>query len=125
MGIYLGLRVLPDAIGAVEWERFYDAAKQVIQAFEPQPVRLTEEEKFGFTRLVLTRSPEGQDHKGRFLAVVGDAQTWECAEQFHIYRGFTTWINGIRQVVNYTLSLLSKQVKSSHGGIQAVSGPAA
>jgi len=27
MGIYLGLRVLPDAIGAVEWERFYDAAK--------------------------------------------------------------------------------------------------
>jgi hypothetical protein len=86
MGIYLGLRVLPDEIGAVEWERFYDAAKQVIQAFKPQPVRLTEEEKFGFTRLVLTRSPEGQDHKGRFLAVVGDAQTWGCAEQFHIYR---------------------------------------
>jgi len=85
MGIYLGLRILPDAIGEMEWGRFYDQAKRVIHAFEPPPVRFDVEEKFGFTRLVLTRNLEGQDYKGLFLALIGDAKTWGHAEQFYIY----------------------------------------
>lgn len=86
MGIYLRLRLWPDEIKAVEWERFYDEAKGVIQAFEPPAVRLTKEHKFGLTRRVFTRNTEGEDNKGRFLAVVGDAKTWGYAEQFRIYR---------------------------------------
>jgi hypothetical protein len=86
MGVYLGLDILPWEIESAEWEGFYDEVMKIINAFPLPVLRLGYEEKFGYRRLLLSRNPESQNERGRYLAICGDARTGQCAEQFIIFR---------------------------------------
>ncbi|SFR14134.1 hypothetical protein [Desulfoscipio geothermicus] len=91
MGITLGLDILPHLIEAEEWHQFYDKVFNLIKEFPLPVLRFGVEKKFTYDRLYLSRNPESHDQKGKFLAIVGDAQSGTRAEQFIIYRDISVY----------------------------------
>lgn len=100
MGIYLGLDILPWEIEPAEWECFYDEILEITRAFPLPVLRFGCEKKLGYRRLLLSRNPESQDERGRYLAITGDAQTELRGEQFTVYRDLCVYRQKLYRPVN-------------------------
>ena len=87
MGVNVNLDIVPEAIDADAWDRFYGLARQWLAGYPTGLVTLRREAIGEGTRLVYSRAIEhdADDPGRRSLRVCGDRESMQMAESFVLY----------------------------------------